>query len=244
MNPLFNQIVGIDQTGALDSRGRFRPLYSVTLRLDARGSILSHVIEFLPNLDLSRWRNSPCRTLILVDAVLGLPELLWQKKEKIRDLFSLTKGLTQFGMKGGEAFFSNLYQERSGKKLAAQLSPTEFRKCDLIHGAHSLFRSKPYQRNVQTGTLRVWHELSRQNLDDVAIWPFDRVTRDAQLVLVEGYPTIFKNQVLPTEVEFENPNFRDAGRLAWGAREQMMTQKCFLAEFKTREGAIFSMHPG
>jgi len=244
MKALFNQIVGIDQTGAIDSKGRFRPLYGVTLSLDADGAVLSHVAEHLPRLDFNRWRMTSDRTLILVDAVLGLPESMWRPNESIRDLFALTRDLTQFGIKGGEEFFLKLYADRTGHKLLDKVSADELRESERVHNAQSLFRSKPYQRNVQTGTLRVWHELSQQNLGDVAIWPHDPVRANHKLVLAEGYPVIFKDHVLPALPDFDNPNFRDAGRLAWGARELMLTQKNFLHDLSSREGAIFSIHSG
>lgn len=239
MEQFFNRIIGIDQTGALDSRGQFKPLYGVTLSLNRSGKVSSFKAELLPTLDLNQWRNQSGRTLIVVDSVLGMPKSLLKKNESIRDLFLLTKKHKCFGLKAGQVFFSGLYRDRMGVRLPKKVSNLELRECDRIADANSLFRSMPYQRNVQTGTFRVWHELSKQLLHDVAIWPFDSVSKQT-LVLAEGYPKLFRNMRLPDCSSFDDPNFRDAARLAWGARNLMLKNPYFLKSSRSKEGGILS----
>jgi len=102
---------------------------------------------------------------VLVDAVLGLPLDITTQIQKpggnMADWFeqALAHHERRLGLKRpargrdpAEDFFATLL-----KRAGVGGVPT--RECERLAGANSVFVPRPYQKNVQTGTYRIWVEL-------------------------------------------------------------------------------------
>lgn len=180
----FDVVIGVDQTGAIAERGASaRPLsVAVGLRGDAgkwtikagqkgalklaslaRGDVENLLAQVRAKVPLSR-------VALMLDCVLGLPEsvmpedgadALW------RVMTSSAQGDedgVRFGMARAQKFFDAL------------LPPTESlpqRACEVLCGAVSVFQTRPFQKNVQTGTYRIWRDLTSTQPRWVNLWPFE-----------------------------------------------------------------------
>lgn len=148
-------VVGIDQTGAATRGGRgAKPLPGVHLRHDGTQWTLSTTT--FPSLSAEAL-GATGATLVCVDAVLGLPETAWPltgcppNADGLRTLFRHAADAARgYGRAPAEAFFGTF--DPGGDGLRVQ---------DRQLGAQSVFRSVPYQRQVLTGTYRVWRDLGR-----------------------------------------------------------------------------------
>src|SRR5690606_15146623 len=65
--------------------------------------------------------------------------------------------------------------------------------------ANSVFQSRPYQKNIQTGTYRIWKDLTSGGPTRWAnIWPFE--TERSELLdapwIFEGFPSLLWREVL------------------------------------------------
>ncbi len=97
----------------------------------------------------------------------------------------------ELGRKSSENFFESL-------KLKKHLDHTSiYRPVELKAGSNSVFTIYPYQRNIQTGTYRIWSEIgSRPWLN---IWPFNKKGIKSRAWLAEGYPTWFWKKIFETK---------------------------------------------
>jgi hypothetical protein len=82
-----------------------------------------------------------------------------------------------------KAFFD---QEHGRLKNRGHAVP-EFRGIDLKVKAQSVFRPIPYQRNIQTGSFRIWTELSGST--GIGVWPWSRLENSKGSLLAEAYPS-------------------------------------------------------
>ena len=102
---------------------------------------------------------------VLVDAVLGLPAGVtaqiqkpgaslagWLEQARLHHEKRLDLKLPARGRDPAEDFFATLLKH-SG------VSGVPTRECERLSGANSVFVPRPYQKNVQTGTYRIWVEL-------------------------------------------------------------------------------------
>lgn len=220
----FGQVVGVDQTGAVVAsgprKGEFQPLYVARIELDrslttrrlvlkTERSSLSELIEQALALDARTW--------ITIDAVLGLPRSVQLPGETLWDWVDLAR-VAKPGRAGAEIFFEDLLRARG---IARAPGAPLLRRCEQLARAQSLFSPRPYQRNVQTGTLRVWKELAglasvvRKQL---GIWPWvdERGSPPVapKVILAEGYPRLWRGRAEPRLPGALDPNFRDAQQLA------------------------------
>jgi hypothetical protein len=191
----FQVFLGIDQTGAVrpGSRGlRARPLHWAALEVGARQVRLVlpqtrlerfHLDSIEFGLDAARLASSSSpRIAVLLDCVLGLPleSLEWGAA-----LDRLASEPEQFGRAPAQQFFSSLLG--SDPRLPTRL-------CEEWAQANSVFREKPYQKNIQTGTFRLWRDLvSDPRREEWTIWPFDRSR--GRFTLFEGYPSFLWRRV-------------------------------------------------
>ncbi|MEN9722465.1 MAG: hypothetical protein RJB38_451 [Pseudomonadota bacterium] len=224
----FHVFVGIDQTGAVlpGSNGlRARPLPWAAVIVDRQSARLSTSSQGLERLHLdvidtalrsqSRVEADEANIgiAVLVDAVLGLPRMSVLWSEALARLAPLPR---RFGRQPAAAFFSSLL---GGKELI----PT--RLCEQWARANSVFRELPYQKNIQTGTFRVWQDLiSDPRREEWAIWPYSRQSQ--RYTLFEGYPSLMWRQLARQWV-------RDRSRLAGWLFEQKI-------EFTSEDESRFS----
>lgn len=106
---------------------------------------------------------------------MGLPEALQLAK----------KESGPFGRTSAEQFFDEIL--RGGKTIPTRL-------CEELARANSVFRSRPFQKNIQTGTYRLWRDLATDpHFRDWRIWPYSKT--QSKFTLFEGYPSLMWRQV-------------------------------------------------
>jgi hypothetical protein len=198
VTPVFDCIVGVDQTGAVTSSGKPRALATTVLIRKGDDWVLhathasgkpmslpcfnSQYLEIL----LESFRHSlDANVGLMVDCVLGLPWTSWKSAgERPGDLRSLIRHCAQadaYGRKAGEAFFSKWNSEPDFPR----------RQCERISGSNSVFQIRPHQKNIQTGTYRIWRDLALAGDEDYfSFWPFDTPRRGRPWIF-EGYPTFY-----------------------------------------------------
>jgi hypothetical protein len=145
--------------------------------------------------DLAGRQPTGTRITVLLDCVLGLPDPFGKKgfAAALRSLAAMESKnqRTPFGRQSSEKFFAGLLKTlpQSGKAL-----PT--RACEVLARANSVFRTRPFQKNIQTGTYRLWREISR-NREEFLLWPFDSDRAKAGAIPVfEGYPSLIWRDTL------------------------------------------------
>jgi hypothetical protein len=175
--------LGIDQTGAVGSKKNTAKaldacLYDAKTRqieivkLDSCN--LQSILETFPGL-----KNQ--KVFVIIDCVLGLPSESWPAGRSIRELIQSTSTLTGFGRAVGEEFFSQFW---SGRENYPKRLP------EVLAKANSVFQTRPFQKNIQTGTYRIWKDLSA-DLDQLGILPFDDFQEEArQFWFLEAYPSL------------------------------------------------------
>jgi hypothetical protein len=95
-----------------------------------------------------------------------------------------------FGMQVSESFFKQFHnQSKSFSK----------RHCEEISGSNSIFTTRPFQKNIQTGSFRIWRDLVTESRAPwLNIWPFnsEKSFDSKSAWLFEGYPSLFWQQYL------------------------------------------------
>lgn len=183
-----NIYIGIDQTGALQSNGSVKALPCSIIRktrsgLDATVNIslknldLESVSEFINYKDLHR-------TLIIVDSVLGIPYRHTTNKP-LRTLFKEASKFKfdnkSFGAQTAHKFFNTIVRNQKFQGI-----PT--RQAETIANANSIFRLKPFQRNIGCGTFRIWKNLSADQ-NWYSLWPAEKYVQNT-CTIAEGYPSL------------------------------------------------------
>lgn len=211
----FSYFLGIDQTGAAICNGAKAKPLKVCLAVKQQKqwkfynqinsstglTLLSLSPKSVSNL-LSRfdipWPNA--KVAILADCVFGLPEAVYPRVSSFSPhaqlwrLFSKTLSHSTdqaiFGMKVSESFFSKFL---SGKGNLPR------RECEIISGSSSIFTTRPFQKNIQTGSYRIWRDLVSENSAPwLNVWPFATpkdYIKDAAWIF-EGYPSFFWRELL------------------------------------------------
>lgn len=165
--------LGIDQTGAVDKNGKPKalPACMITgnniqlfyLREFSKEAILCELKEF----------ENP-RILICVDCVIGLPQPLGLSWRQALRKIPANSG---YGMLAARKFFKTL----SSNKIY-------YRQVEIELGANSVFREMPYQKNIQTGSFRIWKDIASKTNDFFV--PFLKEdSQPGQIPVYEGYPS-------------------------------------------------------
>jgi len=192
MKPKFKAVLGVDQTGAKGRLGLAKPLPSSLLLYNGKSFRLSSPL-FLPALnkksvegllELQGFKCEWSEVLVVADCVLGLPhkivgdQLPFVKLKQMMEKAFASGGL---GLKDGEKFFAEICE------------PFDLVENDLLRQQEkrlnclSVFKNKPYQRNVQTGTYRIWSDLGcAKEYLNFNIWPYQK--EGSRAFLCEGYP--------------------------------------------------------
>lgn len=196
MTPFFDFFIGVDQTGAVQA-GRPKPLPCVVLARKGEDWVMTATQRSGKPLSLPHFSSQCFENLLepfrrgldanvglIVDCVFGLPWASWKATgERPGDLRSLIRHCsseTDYGRAASEKFFGKW----SGDVL-------QRRECERLSGSNSVFVTRPYQRNVQTGTYRIWRDLALAGDEDYfSFWPFDPPKRGRPWIF-EGYPTFY-----------------------------------------------------
>lgn len=219
--------LGVDQTGAVKRRGQeaiYKPL-PAALIIPGQKQVLQVRVatkegrkfglssfdaeEITSLLDAAVPRPGDVR--ILVDCVLGLPSSMRRNDASIRDLLmraalfdSRTK--TPAGRERAAAFFSEILAESKHRATPREMWP--LRHCERLLASNSVFQQHPFQKNIQSGTYRIWRDLgrfmSKPENASLRFWPHDFtesvLMRDGnsgpEMVIAEGYPSFYWRQLL------------------------------------------------
>jgi hypothetical protein len=207
----FDVFMGVDQTGAKrNKRGtRARPLSAALLFEKREGSkkwtLVPLELESLTRAEVARVlaaelgadRAARARLALLVDSVFGLPARCDHESgiDSIWRLMQSTHEIDGFGRDRSEPFFKRLLPR---KTPGVEFPPR--RRCEELAGANSVFLTLPHQKNVQTGTFRVWKDLTSENSRWFKLWPFESRQTSTQGMpwIFECYPTHFWRTMLNT----------------------------------------------
>lgn len=182
----------------------------------------------ISSFDSSRLLDACCHTnngskqtfLVGVDCVLGLPEIVHASllkkgwfcgadiKSHLHECFRLAFEHSQclseqrkpfMGRQVAQTFFDDM---KNAADIDGKTDDDDRafprRLCEQRLGAQSLFRTKPYQRNIQTGSFRFWVELGRmiRNGERFHVGPFISEKASEQSLspgihLLEVYPSLY-----------------------------------------------------
>jgi hypothetical protein len=214
-------IVGVDQTGAAQQGGKSaRPLPVAAIRIsDDQMEYLSppegvFALSSLSVGALLKWGGplverawAQGKVVLVVDAVLGLPHSVWQAlgSENLYALFdraSREGGECPYGRPPAERFFRQILLESGWSEDA----PLPQRQPEVLAGANSVFQTRPYQKNIQTGTHRIWVDLARDPRwrTEARIFPEgggpSLENGPLSNWILEGYPSLSWKRVLGSPV--------------------------------------------
>lgn len=129
-------------------------------------------------------------SLILVDCVLGLPQVLSDLQtppmEQLKAYMRQAAQTPSWGLRAGQNFFDELLRKHRLRDLPRRQSEIQLK-------ANSVFTHQPFQKNIQTGTFRIWKDLGSdlQSLSNFLFWPFETLTKpNSHPVIAEGYPSL------------------------------------------------------
>lgn len=192
------KVFGIDQTGATLSDIKAKPLKACELVLDdnrmLRDAIffeISHLGQWVRTLDKNEINH------VFIDCVFGLPIELHHLNPcfSIRDWIEKSKHFNidgkNYGRNIAKEFFNRILDFYDLKNS----SPPR-REIETLLNSNSVFATHPFQQNIQTGTFRIWKELS-ECLDEILIWPFDfYLQQELKTIFYEVYPSYFYKKIL------------------------------------------------
>ncbi len=186
----FNYFIGIDQTGAVDAKGRPKKLHACIY--NKKQNLFSFC--FLDQLSWQQISNylpanaQKEEVFILIDSVFGLPKKAKHLNKSIRNLFLMAKNYQfekkPFGLLTAYNFFN---------QFKPQNKTIPKRKAEIIAGANSLFLLHPFQKNISCGTYRIWKELS-YDPSWYQVWPFENHQKN-KVYIAEGYPSYYWNKL-------------------------------------------------
>ncbi len=178
---------GVDQTGATVDRGQTAKRLSAA-RLVINGPkwelgfySLAHALDVF---DESKTRSP----WVGVDAVLGIPtacsHLFSSLRKEFKRAHQFRFGGKRYGRDVGQAFFV--------RESLGQVVPR--RHCEQLSGSNSVLTHRPAQRNIQTGSYRIWSDLGAPGAPSFRIWPFEtplpsQTTEEP--VVFEVYPSLY-----------------------------------------------------
>jgi hypothetical protein len=143
--------------------------------------------------------------IVAIDCVMGLPTGVpcnphWgQGRSMLLQLFLEAahhqnqlklRGDAPYGMEASRSFFRKLYPDGAQDQKRPPRPPQRW--VENLLRANSVFRERPFQKNIQSGTYRIWADLGESShLDRLHFWPFDHVARcqAGECVFVECYPS-------------------------------------------------------
>ena len=107
----------------------------------------------------------------------------------LKKLFSASRRAQCEGVSNRD-LASRFFQSEWRKMKATR---KEFRDADLLTGAQSVFRPYPFQRNIQTGTYRIWRDLAEETAFE--FWPWKTPETSKKSLIAEGYPSLWAKSV-------------------------------------------------
>jgi hypothetical protein len=187
---VFDVYIGIDQTGAVTSKGVPRDLPATILHVNnfsisifANLKLPSMTTEEIQKLIKSVYgpsQKSRAPYLVCVDAALGLPEFTGTSFSDLKlKVAHFEKGGKKYGARLAHDFFRSFLGEMS----------RDIRTIEKITGSNSVFNLHPYQKNIGCGTFRILKDLTRSD-GKYSVWPFEDFN-SAGCAIAEGYPSLY-----------------------------------------------------
>lgn len=223
---MYQIFIGIDQTGATNSKGIPRPLQVCLIQKNKNDLKIFESLQIdklnqdnLIHLIQSKVPNfKKQKVLVCVDSVLGLPnELKVSFNSVIQDVRNFSYKNKKYGALTAFHFF-NQY-------LSKNHIPN--RQVEELVKANSVFKLKPFQKNIGCGTYRILKDLSEEK-KWFSVWPFEPTSM--QFTLAEGYPSFFWKKYFKQskrnhdylkvhfpQLKFKNLDQADSFVLAYGA---------------------------
>jgi hypothetical protein len=177
--------IGLDQTGAILKNGKPKPL-PIAIVYKNQKTFLS--VGYIPNCSFSEIQKfilthyeDDFKTEdvhILMDCVLGLPHKIYPPNTSFREFLRLAAQQEGYGRIPARIFFKNILGQ----------SPILTRQTEDLANANSVFLEYPFQKNIQTGTFRLWKDLGA-NPESFYIPYMERKKRKA-FPIYEGYPSM------------------------------------------------------
>lgn len=253
MIPAGRIYLGVDQTGAVVRRvtgSVYRPLpaaiaiplenQTIEIRAATRSGKPIHLDKFDPECVASVFLSNgitATETIALVDCVLGLPSSMRRTGDSLRRLLTRASAFDAntaipAGRKRAAAFFQGIL-DKSGCGLTAK-GGWPLRHCEKITSSNSVFQEHPFQKNIQSGTYRIWCDLGRsvekkQDMD-LRFWPHDfsrqgsgmRPKGTPSMIIAEGYPSLYWRKIFGLASR-QPAELRDAAKhamklLGWSVR--------------------------
>lgn len=223
--------LGVDQTGAVIKRAGgqvYRPLPAV-IALPGRNRTIQILAASghqkkigLASFDpgeivalVEPYVDVPRDIVVLADCVFGLPSDMRRGNASLRQLLDRaakhdSAASEPLGRQRSAAFFRNILNEFTPDRHDDKKWP--LRRCEQLASSNSVFQEHPFQKNIQSGTYRIWCDLGRslrkQNGHAVRFWPHDFTTerhtnnannaQDAHatgagqmMTIAEGYPSLY-----------------------------------------------------
>ena len=172
--------LGVDQTGAVIKRSGgsvYRPLPAVIalpgntrtiqILVASRHQKQSGLVAFEPAEIVALvepYFEVPRDILVLADCVFGLPSNMRRGNASLRQL--LERAATHdsaasepLGRQRSAAFFRNILKEFRPDRHGDEKWP--LRRCEQLASSNSVFQELPFQKNIQSGTYRIWCDLGR-----------------------------------------------------------------------------------
>ncbi len=187
------------------------------LRLDSFSpSALAAILTREMDRDCAHHILRSSQTAILADAVFGLPAETWPRNKPpgaatLRELFAMaaedTRERQGYGLKAAARFFDEILaqanresQIKRSNSSATNAPPPAFpvRAVELVANANSVFRTHPFQKNIQCGTYRFWRDLGLYGSEWIHLRYFENA-RDFRMdrpILFEAYPSLMWREVL------------------------------------------------
>ncbi|MBC7692703.1 MAG: hypothetical protein H7222_13155 [Methylotenera sp.] len=143
----------------------------------------------LHSLKLSQ--REPSSIALIVDCVVGLASGIssqppWDLMRATHSPILSATGAEypRFGRASAEAYFLQLL------RTAPETSDLPRRQCEILARANSVFLTRPFQKNIQTGTYRIWKDLSETEAQWLNFWPFQDEAKARQMPwFFEAYPS-------------------------------------------------------
>jgi len=173
--------LGIDQTGAVNPKGVPKPLPACWIQ--GRQVRFFYLASFKKSEIEKHLPKKGSLVGIGLDCVLGLPQELgidWRRA------LQWTSRFPGYGRAPAQKFFRSIGRGKIWR-----------RKVEVLAQANSIFQEKPFQRNIQTGTFRLWKDMA-QDPDFFYVPALEKKKDRKQLPVFEGYPSFSWKRILKT----------------------------------------------
>jgi hypothetical protein len=220
------KIFGIDQTGAVLNDKAAKPLKACQLVVDSSDQIKDILFFDIPHLGCwVQTLDQKQKTHIFIDCVLGLPISL-------NKAYS-SQSLREWILKAGDfSFEDKIYGRQTSQKFFDEIldfyqiknGELPRRDVEVKLNSNSVFTIHPFQKNIQTGTFRIWKELGSV-LDSIVLWPSDFYLKDEfNIFLYEVYPSFFYKKLLNVKVRSAEPVLKYLEKLNLKISEKIRDQ--------------------